>query len=476
MPEQSGRFLDRMFHPESIAIIGASSTNIEDGWVRRLQVAGYKGKIFPINPTAQEISGVKVYPSILDVPGPVEYAIFAIPARVALRVMGDCVTKGVKFVHCYAAGFEETGLPEASEAQRQLVGLARQGGIRMLGPNCMGIYNPSSGMSFNVDFPTEKGPVAFVSQSGAESMRLVFLLQDVNLHFSKVVSYGNAADIDAPELFEYLAQDDETRVVACYVEGVKDGPRFVQAVRQCMLNKPVVMLKAGLSESGATAAASHTASLAGSRAIWDAFFRQTGAIQANTMDDVADSLQALVRLKPAAGRRVALVGRGGGIGVVAADICDRAGLKVPHFHPTTVEKLASIIPEAGAGIRNPVETTAGLGGAVDFYHRGLPIVDADPNTDVILVQTAVDVYGGHREDMPRKVTDTTDALLDVIDSLKKPVAVAFFSGGHPDTVIAVTAARDRLTKRGVPVYPGVESASRAISKLIAYHENARKQA
>jgi acyl-CoA synthetase (NDP forming) len=225
---------------------------------------------------------------------------------------------------------------------------------------------------------------------------------------------------------------------------------------------------------GAGAAVSHTASLAGSKAIWEAFFKQTGAIPANTMDEVADILQALLRIKPPKGRRVAVVGRGGGIGVVAADICERAGLKVPPFHRETRNKLSQVIPEAGAGVRNPVETTLGMGGAADFYRRGLPIVDADPETDVILVHMAIDVYGGHTPDLPQRVTDAATALCEKVDSLYKPVAAALFTGGHADTVMAVLSAREKLTKKGIPVYTGVESASRAINKLISYYESSRR--
>jgi acyl-CoA synthetase (NDP forming) len=473
MAEGSGHPLDNMFHPASIAVVGASANDPETGWIGRLITAGYKGKIYPINPRAAEIHGLRAYPSVKDIPEPVDYAIFNIPARIAPQIMADCAAKGVRYVHCFAAGFSETGTPEGIALEKQMVEIARKAGIRLLGPNCMGIYCPSSGLTFNSDFPRESGPVAFVSQSGAESMRLVFLGQDVRMTFSKVISYGNAVDLDAPDFLEYLADDEETEIIACYIEGVHNGPRFISAVKKCMKKKPVVVLKAGLTESGAGAAASHTASLAGSRAIWEAFFRQTGAIQVMTMDEVADVVQALMRLKPPRGRRVAVVGRGGGIGVVAADICERAGLKVPPFARETRQKLLEVIPEAGAGVRNPVETTLGLGGAADFYTRGLPIVDDDPETDLILIHVAVDVYGGHTSALATGVTDAAAALAYKAKTLRKPLAAAFFTGGHLDTILAVLGARSRLTRAGIPVYPGVESASRAINKVINYYESAR---
>jgi len=189
MPSKTDSQLDRMFHPESIAIVGASATNLEGSWVRRLIGFGYTGQIYPINPKVTEIDGLKAYPSVRDVPGPIEYAIFNIPARLTPQIMADCVAKGVRYVHVFAAGFSEVGTEEGKQIEARLEQIAKEGGLRVLGPNCMGIYCPASGMTFNPDFPKEKGKVAFVSQSGAESMRLVFLAQDLNIYFSKVISY-----------------------------------------------------------------------------------------------------------------------------------------------------------------------------------------------------------------------------------------------------------------------------------------------
>ncbi len=475
MPRGGSHPLDEMFHPKSIAIIGASTTGQERGWVARLLNFGYDGDLYPVNPKATEIDGLKAYPSVKDIPGPVDYAIFNIPARLAPQVMEDCIAKGVKFVHVYAAGFGETGKEEAKELEARLAAIIKASRVRVIGPNCMGIYCPKADLTFNPDFPKEAGNIAFVSQSGAEAMRFVFLTNSVGMHFSKVISYGNAIDLDAPDVLEYLAGDAETDIIACYIEGVKDGRRYLEAIKECLKVKPVIVLKAGLTESGAGAAVSHTASLAGSEAIWDAFFRQTGAVRAYTMEDVADVIQALLRMRCPKGRRVALVGRGGGIGVIAADICERASLKVPAFHADTRMQLEKVIPEAGAGIRNPVETTYGMGGAAEFYAKGMDIVDADPETDLIITHLAVDVYGGRQADLRQQVTTAAAVLCDVTKTLTKPMAVALYTGGHPEIVGAVLEAQEMLLKAGIPVYPGVEAASKAINKLIRYHELAERQ-
>jgi acyl-CoA synthetase (NDP forming) len=459
-----------MFHPSSIAVIGASSSVSEGSWVKRLLDFGFKGEIYPINPKAIEIQGLKAYPTVHDVPGPIEYAILNVPAYLTPQTMRDCVAKDVKFVHCFAAGFSETCTEEGRRLQAEIRKIAADGGVRLIGPNCMGVYCPASGMTFSEDFPKETGHIALISQSGAEASRLAFLCQDINLYFSKVINYGNAADLDAPELLEYLATDEETDIIALYIEGIKDNHRFMSAVKQCLGKKPVVILKAGLTENGAEVAAFHTAAITGPKAIWNAFFKQSGAIPAQTIDEVADILQGLSRIKKLNGRRVAIIGRGGGIGVVATDICESAGLIVPPFSRETHEQLLKIRPDAGAMFRNPVEPKLGLEGAADFYLQGLPIIDQDTETDIILIQMAVDIYGGHTPDLLRNVSAAAYALCAVAESIKKPIAVMLFAGGHTDTILAVSAARDILTKAGIPVYSGVEAAARALSKIYNYYQ------
>ena len=465
MPADKIESLEKMFYPASIAVVGASSSAAETGWVKRLLDFGYKGKIYPVNPKSGKIRGLKAYANIGEAPDPVDYAILNVPARAAPGALRDCVAKGVKFVHCYSAGFGEDSSEEGKRLESEMSRIITGTGTRLLGPNCMGIYCPESGMTFGDDFPKAEGRIAVVSQSGAEASRLILLCRDVNLFFSKAISYGNAADLDAPDFLEYLARDEKTDIVALYIEGVKDGPAFLSAVRDCRAKKPVIILRAGTTENGARAALYHTASVTRSEETWNAFFKQTGAIPALTTDETADIIQGLSRIGNMNGRRVAIVGRGGGIGVVAADICERAGLKVPQFSQETQAKLREIRPDAGAGLRNPVEPKLGMEGATEFYLRGLPIIDADSETDIILIQMAVDIYGGSGADLTQTLTESAYALCAAADSIKKPLAVAIFTGGRSETVLAAAAARDILTKAGIAVFTGVESAARAISKI-----------
>jgi len=462
--------LDEIFHPKSIAIVGASATEQSTGWVARLINFGYPGTIYPINPRATEINGLKAYPTVRDIPGTVDYVIFNIPARLAPQIMEDCAAKGVKAVHIFTAGFSETGKEEARKLEARVREIALNGHVRVIGPNCMGVYYPAGGITFGPYFAREPGNVAFVSQTGAGATRFILLANEKGIHFSKVISYGNAIDLDAPDFLDYLADDDETSIITCYIEGVRDAPRFLKAVKRCIAKKPLVIMKAGLTESGAGAAASHTGSLAGSAAIWDTFFKQTGTVRAESLEEIADFILAWSRLTCPKGRRVGIVGRGGGIGVIATDTCERAGLKVPPFLPGTRQQLEAIIPEAGATVRNPVESARELAGAADFYTRGLKIVDSDPQIDFILTHIAVDVYGGRLPDLQQQVMIAAEALISIKPTLTKPVVAVLYSGEHLDTIAAVIAARDRLLKAGIPVYPTIDSAARTVSTLISYNE------
>jgi len=466
--------LEEVFQPKSIAIVGASTSEPAIGWVARLLNFGYPGHLYPVNPRAAEISGLKAYPTVRDIPGPVDYAIFNIPARLAPQIMEDCVAKGVKVVHIYTAGFSEMGKEEGKKLEVQVAAIAKDGGVRVIGPNCMGLYYPAAGLTFNPTFSKEPGTVSFVSQTGAGAVRFVYLVNDRGIHFSKVISYGNAIDLDAPDFLEYLAGDVETEIIACYIEGVRDGRRFLEAIKKCLMTKPVIVLKAGLTESGAGAAASHTASLTGSASVWDAFFKQTGAIPANTLEEIADVILALLRMPCPKGRRVGIVGRGGGIGVIATDTCERAGLKVPPFLPETRRQLEEIVPEAGASVRNPVESARGISDAADFYDKGLKSVDADPQIDFILTHLAVDIYGGRQPDLQQQVVKAAEVLASTAQTLTKPIAAVLYAGEHLETIAAVLEARERLLKAGIPVYPTIEAAAKAISKLIEYHESAKR--
>ena len=464
--------IDELFHPRSIAVIGArSNESLEnDGWVSRLIDFGYRGTIYPINPKAAEIMGRKAYPTIRDVLGPVDLAIFNVPVRIADKVMADCATKGVKFCHIYTAGFNETGKPEGIEQQEKIKQIASESGIRVIGPNCMGLYYPRGGLTFGRMLSKQPGPVAFVSQSGASASRVIAEGNERGIFFSKVVSYGNAIDLDGTDFIEYLATDPETQVITSYVEGVKDGQRYFKVIRECVRKKPVIALKAGITEGGSRAAASHTAVLAGSEIIWDAFFRQTGVIRVDDLDELLDMAMAFIHLRRPAGRRVGIVGRGGGLGVVATDLCEKAGLKVPSFHPETQRRLEQLIPDAGTSARNPVEPDRGLAAWAAFYEQGLNAIDQDPGIDIILTHLGIDIYGGTGDRLNRSLDESIGILIRVSQQLSKPLVIVLYAGGRAETINAVLQAQKKCLDAGLPVYPNVPSAAKALSRFIGYHE------
>ena len=242
-----------MFNPRSIAVVGASSamhnaaTNL---FIDSMLAFGYKGKIYPINPNESEVRGLKVYANVRDVPGPVDHVISAIPAKMIPQLLDDCKAKGVKTLHLYTAGFAETGIDDRGDMQHSLAEAARGSGVRILGPNCMGIYCPSSGVTFCPDFPREAGNVSFISQSGSYSLLVVRGAGARGVRFSKMVSYGNASDIDECDLIEYLGNDDETKVVAAYIEGTKDGHQLRKVLTEAAAKKPVIIIKKGGTEAG----------------------------------------------------------------------------------------------------------------------------------------------------------------------------------------------------------------------------------
>jgi acyl-CoA synthetase (NDP forming) len=466
------KVIDELFHPRSIAVIGArSNESLEnDGWVSRLIDFGYRGTIYPINPKAAEIMGRKVYPTVRDVPGPIDLAIFNVPVRIADKVMADCAAKGVKFCHIYTAGFNETGKPEGIEQQEKIKQIARESGIRVVGPNCMGLYYPKGGLTFGRMLSKQPGPVAFVSQSGASASRAVAEGNERGIFFSKVVSYGNAIDLDGTDFIEYLTSDPETQVITSYIEGVKDGRRYFKVIRECVRKKPVIALKAGITEGGSRAAASHTAVLAGSEIIWDAFFRQTGVIRVDDLGELLDMAMAFIHLRRPAGRRVGIVGRGGGLGVVATDLCEKAGLKVPSFHPEIQKRLEQLIPNAGTSARNPVEPDRGLAAWAAFYEQGLKAIDQDPGIDIILTHLGIDIYGGTGDRLNRSLDESIGILIKVSQQLSKPLVIVLYAGGKAETINAVLQAQKKCLDAGLPVYPSVPSAAKTLSRFIGYHE------
>ncbi len=348
--DRRSRF-DTIFHPRTVAVIGASD---HDGFSQALMSTKLRDRVFLVNPKYSELHGRACYASILDIEDEVDYVVIAVPAANVPEVLADCIAKKVKTAHVFTAGFSETGLPERKALEDEVKQIAR-GRINLIGPNCMGVQCPKSGLAFIPDASTEEGTVGVISQSGTFAEQFLSVGKLRNVTFSKVVSYGNAVDLDCPDFLEYLAQDPETSVIALYMEGTRNGDHLRHALAEAARVKPIVALKGGITADGRRAAASHTGSLAGSPDIWRALFRQTGVIQVEDFDELLDATLALSCARLPAGKGTAIITNSGGFSVLETDLCVKAGLEVPPFTDETIAALRKMVPLAGTSIGNPLD-------------------------------------------------------------------------------------------------------------------------
>lgn len=464
--------LSNIFYPRSAAVVGVSNDPIKvmgQIYLSSLLKAGFdRERLYPINPKGGEIQGLKIYPNVRAVPGPLDYVVSCISAQLTPQLMEDCAAKAVKIVSLFTAGFSETGAEEGRQLEAKLAQIARQRGVRIIGPNCMGIYCPSGRISFAHDFPQEKGPVAFISQSGGNSFYFVRAAANRGIRFSKVVSYGNACDINETDLLEYLTHDPETKVITAYIEGTKDGVRFFQVLRDAARAKPVIILKGGITDGGSRAAATHTGALAGSNAHWDAVIKQSGAIRVYDLDEMVDVAVSLLYMRAPKGRNVAVVGLGGGASVQATDDCERAGLHLPALAPHIREQLLAFIPEQGSMFRNPIDSQIAAMDPEGFA-RTIKTVAGWQEIDAIIAHIASGLtpFAADEPDMLNRMLEGAIASYQQID---KTMAIALHSFVSAQGYRGMLEAQRRCYETGVPVFHSVGTAASAISKYIQYQQ------
>ena len=464
--------LDYIFRPRSIAVIGVSGKPRDWGggnmFLSALQKFGFPGPLYPVNPNVEEVLGLRCYPSLSAIPDPVDHVISSIPAMGVLSLMDDAAAKGVHSIHFFTAGFRETGEQDRIDLEREVHERAKVAGIRLIGPNCMGLYCPSSGVSFGGDFPKEPGNVAFISQSGLNSEDLVHSATLRGLRFSKVISYGNATDLDESDFFEYCTADPDTEIILAYIEGVKDGRRFQRALRAASAVKPVVILKGGLTDAGDRAARSHTGSLAGSPQIWEALCRQVGAVTVKTLEELVDMGVTFRFLKPLKERGVAIIVVGGGSSVLAADAAERVGLKIPPLSEDVQAQLRPFTPLAGTSLRNPLDTVALED--KDGLHKTVKIVGGSPDISSILILPRLDWWIDRVPDVDAMVRGTVAKMKEAADDSPVPVALAL---RVPETA-RIMGAFERFyeccAEAGLPVFPNFERALAAMSRFISWQE------
>ena len=471
--------LETAFHPKVVAVVGVASDASREApsvlggaaFIRAYEQLDFPGSIYIVNPGATEILGYKAYPSVSSIPDPPDLVIIAVPARFVPDILEDCIAANVKNIHILTAGFEETGEEEAKELGRRVREVALRGSLRIIGPNCMGLYVPTAGIGFFERLPKKSGPVSFVSQSGGHCNWYTHNAPNYGIYFNKVISFGNAYVLDSTDFLEYLAVDPETEVICMYLEGVKDGGELLKQVQKINRVKPVIIWKAGLTASGSKAVASHTASLAGQQAIWRGFFAQTGGVLVSSLEEMAETTMSFLYVNPPKGKRVAVIGAGGGTSVAAADVCSTEGLDVPRLSQSTQNELRKFIPLAGASIKNPLDTGL-VFRDVSLLIKEVEVVAADPGIDMVIVMPHLD--------MARRIgADQVDKMISCLGEFTrtnrfgKPAVIVFHSfANDPSEIELRSRLRVELPNKGVAVYSTLAGASRALAKL---YEHSRIQ-
>ncbi|ASJ12859.1 acetate--CoA ligase family protein [Thermococcus thioreducens] len=460
------------FDPKAVAIIGATNKKGKVGNVifenfRMNKERGiFRGNIYPVNPKLNEIDGYKVYKSVEELPEDTDLAVISIPAPFVPDTMRQIAKKGIKSVIIITGGFGELG-EEGKKLEREILEIARENGIRVIGPNCVGVYVPDTGVD-TVFLPESKmdrpksGPIAFVSQSGAFAAAMLDWAAMAGIGIGKMVSYGNKLDVDDADLMDYFIHDDSIKVVTFYIEGVKDGRKFIESAKRVTKVKPVIALKSGRTEYGAKAASSHTGSLAGADTIYDAVFKQTGVIRAEDFEHMFDLAKAFAALKDKLprGDRIGIITDGGGAGVMASDAVAKFGLKMADLSEETLKFLReNFPPHAVAG--NPTDVVGDTD--AERYRIAIEGFVNDPNVDAVLVIVLFQVPLLEEEKI-------IDILAEYQKKSDKPIVAVAMGGKKTDYYAKM------LEDRGVPVYPTPERGVRALAGLVKYAEYLRRGA
>lgn len=453
--------MQRTMHPRSIAVIGASAEEGKIGHsvVRNLVDGGYAGALYPVNPKAPEIQGIKAYPSIADIPGDVDVAVFAIPAALVPNAVRQAGEKGVATCVLIPSGFAEIG---EVELQRQVVEAASESGVRLMGPNIYGYYYTPSSLCATFCTPyTERGTVALSSQSGGVGMAIVGFSRTHNMGVSAIVGVGNKCDLDEDDLLEFYATDPNTTVIAMHVEDIKDGRAFVDAARRVSKDKPVVVLKAGRTAQGARAAASHTGALAGTDRIYDAALREAGVVRARTLEDLLDWSRALTMLPEPKGENVLIVTGAGGSGVLLSDSCTDYDLKLMTVPPDLDAAFRELIPPFGAS-GNPIDITGGE--PPETYRKAIRLALNDDRVHSLIL--------GYWHTIITPPMVFARLVGEVLEEAKaagitKPVVASLVGD------VEVEEACRYLEERGVPAYP--YAAERPVAALAAAYQWSRRR-
>ncbi|MDE1804911.1 MAG: CoA-binding protein [Candidatus Micrarchaeota archaeon] len=450
-----------MMKPQSVAIIGASSNPVKVGYVilNNYIEEGYQGRLYPINPNDDKILGLKAYKSVLEVRDRIDLAVIAVPAAIVPKVLEECGRAKVRSVVVVSGGFAEIG---DQKLEDKIVAIANKYKMPMIGPNCLGVMDPRSRID-TLFLPTFKlskpkiGGVSFVCQSGAVGSTVLDLIAKEGFGLSKFISYGNAAQVDEVDLFEYLMEDDETKVIIMYIEGVKRGREFFEIGKRLSMKKPVVVLKGGVTEGGAVAAHSHTAALAGSHEAYDAVFRQCGFAIARDLTELLHYGKIFASEIEPKGDRIAIITNGGGTGVLTTDAVFNAGLKMAEFSSQTKSTLKKKMPST-VNIANPLDL---VGDADDRrYEDALNLLAQDKNVEMLIVIALFQTPGADEK--------LSERLVHLKSSIDKPMIVISIGAGYTEE------RKIFMENNGLPVYDSPAAAANSLAELLKYAKYKKK--
>jgi acetyl coenzyme A synthetase (ADP forming)-like protein len=452
--DETTRSLAPVFSPRAVAVVGASRNRNSLGFalLHNLVMSQFSGTIFPVNPHAEVIHSLKTYRSVAEIPDPVDLAVIMVPSRLVLGVVQECLNKGVRGLVVITAGFAETGAGGAA-LEGELRDLVRQAGVRMIGPNCMGVINTDPDVRLDATFsptPAQRGSIGFVSQSGALGVAILNAADDLGLGLTQFASMGNKADVSGNDLLEYWEDDPTTRVICMYLESFGNPRRFTQIAKRVSRKKPILIVKSGRTAEGARAASSHTGAIAGADVPVSAFLEQCGVLRANTIEELFAVARALDRCPLPAGNRLAILTNAGGPAIMATDACVNLGLEVAELGEATRRQLADFLP-AEASVANPIDMIASA--TDEGYARALRILLSDEQVDMVLVI--------HVRPLLTNPIDVIDKVGEVVRDQDKPVVTV---------MMATEEFHDAVKQRTdlPPVYRFPESAARALAQLHRY--------
>jgi len=461
----------KFFSPGQIAIIGVSTGDYKLGgmsFLIKLQEGGFAGRLYPINPKAKQIRNLKAYPDLLSLPEVPDLAIVCVAARFVPSILEDCARIGLNHIHILTAGFKETGLEDRKVLEERIVAISETNGLKIIGPNCMGPYCPSSNITAWGAIPGLSGSVGIISQSGGLTQRLTEYTCSLGIGVEKAVSFGNAAVLDSTDFLEVMAEDEKIHIIAMYLESVKNARRLLQVAKEASKKKPIILWKGGESEAGAVTAASHTGGMSGAQKLWEAFCRQTGVVRVRSMDECVDTIMAFSLLPAPVGNGVFLIGGGGGNSVAYSDTFNREQFEVPPLSESSMDFLRRSVPTAGSIAGNPLDMWQTFIDAA-YLSEVLKLGYEDPAISIIVVDRLIPRMAYHFPDL----ADPTPEIITFIKNRRRAKPTVFTidsDGGDPDLAETGTRLRAQFCKNGIPAYPSARRAARALFHLCQYYD------